>query len=393
MVALAKQGDSQAKDELISKNDRLNYHIARKFSNTGLEVEDLASISRIGMMKAYNTFDVEKKIKFSTYATRCMTNEILMFLRRNKKHSQTTSIDTPLNVDLDGNELTLMDVVEDVNAPDLDESFNRADLWELATEFQETINEKEKVVFSKRIMGGAKQNDLAKEMGISQPYIARLTQKVARKFREFAVRREFIDRTEIPKTVKATPNTTNRTVAKLKEEKGMARGKEIEEKGKLLYGFGRYPDLTVADWSRIFDLGYQTVYQWKKKHDEGKCDGMELDPTNVDKRVQAYLEDEASRKIKESLEQETKFFENKGALPKPDTFPINPCAHEFDMPQHPPCNLGNINFEDYVEEDKVVKGDVNISMDMESSIDEIIKALQALKVIVGDSKIKINIDN
>lgn len=123
LAMLGKEGDAKARSQLIERNLRLVVYIAKKFDNTGVGVEDLISIGTIGLIKAINTFNPEKKIKLATYASRCIENEILMYLRRNSKTKLEVSIDEPLNVDWDGNELLLSDILgtdEDVIYRDME---------------------------------------------------------------------------------------------------------------------------------------------------------------------------------------------------------------------------------------------------------------------------------
>jgi RNA polymerase sporulation-specific sigma factor len=121
-------GDKAARSILIERNLRLVVYIARKFENTGINIEDLISIGTIGLIKAVNTFNPEKKIKLATYASRCIENEILMYLRRNNKIRSEVSFDEPLNIDWDGNELLLSDVLgtdEDIITKDLEANVDR----------------------------------------------------------------------------------------------------------------------------------------------------------------------------------------------------------------------------------------------------------------------------
>src|SRR5690625_2201098 len=110
-LKLLSQGDDYARSILIERNLRLVVYIARKFENTGINIEDLISIGTIGLIKAVNTFDVDRNIKLATYASRCIENELLMYLRRTSRMRQEISFDEPLNVDWDGNELLLSDVL------------------------------------------------------------------------------------------------------------------------------------------------------------------------------------------------------------------------------------------------------------------------------------------
>ncbi|MDR3270669.1 MAG: sigma-70 family RNA polymerase sigma factor, partial [Peptococcaceae bacterium] len=123
-----EQGDFSVRDSLIERNLRLVVYIGRKFENTGIGIEDLVSIGTIGLIKAVNTFDPGKKIKLATYASRCIENEILMYLRRNNKTRSEVSFDEPLNIDWDGNELLLSDVLgteNDIISRPLEEAVDR----------------------------------------------------------------------------------------------------------------------------------------------------------------------------------------------------------------------------------------------------------------------------
>ena len=128
VLTLYKQGDINAKNLLIERNLRLVVYISKKFDNTGVDVEDLVSIGTIGLIKAVNSFDVDKKIKLATYASRCIENEILMYLRRSNKTKGEISIDEPLNQDGDGNELLLSDILgtdEDVTSRAMEDEVDR----------------------------------------------------------------------------------------------------------------------------------------------------------------------------------------------------------------------------------------------------------------------------
>ncbi|MDQ0350530.1 RNA polymerase sporulation-specific sigma factor [Alkalibacillus filiformis] len=183
------EGDQAAKSMLIEHNLRLVVYIAKKFENTGIHIEDLISIGSIGLIKAVNTFNPEKKIKLATYASRCIENEILMYLRRNNKRKTEVSFDEPLNVDWDGNELLLSDVLgteEDIITKDL-ESFVDKTLLKSALS---TLNGREKQIMEMRFgLSGYEeqtQKDVADQLGISQSYISRLEKKIIRRLkREF----------------------------------------------------------------------------------------------------------------------------------------------------------------------------------------------------------------
>lgn len=182
-------GDQAAKSMLIEHNLRLVVYIAKKFENTGINIEDLISIGSIGLIKAVNTFNPEKKIKLATYASRCIENEILMYLRRNNKRKTEVSFDEPLNVDWDGNELLLSDVLgtdEDIITRELDETVDKT----LLLHALKNLNGREKQIMEMRFgLAGKKeqtQKDVAEELGISQSYISRLEKKIIKRLkREF----------------------------------------------------------------------------------------------------------------------------------------------------------------------------------------------------------------
>ncbi|MGE5508280.1 MAG: RNA polymerase sporulation sigma factor SigE [Chitinophagales bacterium] len=180
-------GDSTVKSTLIERNLRLVVYIARKFDNTGVHIEDLVSIGTIGLIKAVNTFDPEKKIKLATYASRCIENEILMYLRRNNKTRVEVSFEEPLNVDWDGNELLLSDVLGteiDIIYKGLEETVDRK-LLELALG---RLAPREKRIMELRfgLTDGQEktQKEVADLLGISQSYISRLEKRIIRKLRK-----------------------------------------------------------------------------------------------------------------------------------------------------------------------------------------------------------------
>jgi len=175
------KGNDNVKQTLIERNLRLVVYIARKFENTGVCVEDLISIGAIGLIKAVNTFDAAKKIKLATYASRCIENEILMYLRRSCKLKLEVSLDEPLNVDWDGNELLLSDILgtdADVIYRDIEDEVDR-ELLKLA---MTKLNSREKRIMELRFgLGGNReytQKQVADMLGISQSYISRLEKHI-----------------------------------------------------------------------------------------------------------------------------------------------------------------------------------------------------------------------
>lgn len=180
-------GDGTVKSVLIERNLRLVVYIARKFENTGVGIEDLVSIGTIGLIKAVNTFDPHKKIKLATYASRCIENEILMYLRRNNKTRSEVSFDEPLNIDWDGNELLLSDVLgteNDIIYKYVEEEVDRK-LLQLALQ---KLSSRERKIMELRfgLLDGIEktQKEVADFLGISQSYISRLEKRIIKKMRK-----------------------------------------------------------------------------------------------------------------------------------------------------------------------------------------------------------------
>ena len=187
VLAKIDSGDESARQILVERNLRLVVYIAKKFENTGVDLEDLISIGTIGLMKAINTFNTGKKIKLATYASRCIENEILMFLRRNNRVKGEVSIDEPLNQDRDGNELLLSDILgtdEDIIYKNLEDEVDHK-LLKIAIS---KLSEKEKYIMNLRFgMSGYKektQKEVADLLGISQSYISRLEKRIMLKMRK-----------------------------------------------------------------------------------------------------------------------------------------------------------------------------------------------------------------
>ena len=186
---LGTSAQEEARSKLIERNLRLVVYIAKKFDNTGIGVEDLISIGTIGLIKAINTFNPAKKIKLATYASRCIENEILMYLRRNNKTKMEVSIDEPLNVDWDGNELLLSDILgtdDDIIYKDLEHEVDKKLLMRAMT----TLTEREKMIIELRFGINQKegeektQKEVADLLGISQSYISRLEKKIINRLKK-----------------------------------------------------------------------------------------------------------------------------------------------------------------------------------------------------------------
>ena len=189
-VAMSKE---QAKKQLIEHNLRLVVYLAKKFENTGVCVEDLISIGTIGLIKGINTFNPEKKIKLATYASRCIENEILMYLRRNNRVKLEVSFDEPLNTDWDGNELLLSDILgteDDVIYKDLETEVEIS----LLKKAMLSLNERERQIIELRFGVNRVENkeltqkEVAQKLRISQSYISRLEKRIMAKLRKEMLR-------------------------------------------------------------------------------------------------------------------------------------------------------------------------------------------------------------
>ena len=190
---LGTEEGSAARSLLIEHNLRLVVYIAKKFDNTGVGVEDLISIGTIGLIKAINTFNSGKNIKLATYASRCIENEILMYLRRNNKTRMEVSIDEPLNVDWDGNELLLSDILgtdEDVIYKDMETEAEK----NLLLKAIDKLSERERTIVQLRFGIDTKdgeektQKEVADQLGISQSYISRLEKRIIERLKREMLR-------------------------------------------------------------------------------------------------------------------------------------------------------------------------------------------------------------
>lgn len=181
LIGRLSQGDGEARQRLIERNLRLVVYIAKRFDNTGINIEDLISIGTIGLIKAVNTFQSDKNIKLATYASRCIENEILMYLRKNSNTRTEVSLDEPLNTDWDGKELLLSDVMgtePDVVMRPLEEDVDRQLLHSAVAK----LAPREREIIAMRFgLSGRKeltQKEVADHLGISQSYISRLEKRI-----------------------------------------------------------------------------------------------------------------------------------------------------------------------------------------------------------------------
>ena len=186
-INMLESDNNTAKEALIERNLRLVVYIAKKFENTGIGIEDLISIGTIGLIKAINTFKPNKNIKLATYASRCIENEILMYLRKNSSKRVEISIDEPLNVDWDGNELLLSDILgtdSDIVYHDIENEVDK----QLLSIALENLSKREKNLmelrFGVKSGKGHTQKEVADMMGISQSYISRLEKRIIQRMRK-----------------------------------------------------------------------------------------------------------------------------------------------------------------------------------------------------------------
>jgi len=191
VLLLSSQGDQEAKGKLIEHNLRLVVYIAKKFENTGMEIEDLISVGTIGLIKAVNSFKIDKNIKLATYASRCIENEILMYLRKTVRLKIEVSLEEPLNVDFEGNELLLSDILgteADMVYKDIERGIEKDLLWQLLVK----LNKREKRIIELRFGLQGKdektQKEVADMLGISQSYISRLEKKIISRLKKEMVK-------------------------------------------------------------------------------------------------------------------------------------------------------------------------------------------------------------
>ena len=191
LIALLEQGDNGARDRLIEHNLRLVAYIARRFENTGINIEDLISIGTIGLIKAVETYQPAKSIKLATYASRCIENEILMHLRKTANQKTELSFDEPLNTDWDGNELLLSDVLgteEDLVVQPLEADVDR----QLLHRAMDRLEPRERHIITLRFgLDGRRectQKEVADQLGISQSYISRLEKRIIARLKKEIVR-------------------------------------------------------------------------------------------------------------------------------------------------------------------------------------------------------------
>lgn len=213
----ADPNDDEVRGKIIAGNVRLVIHVAKKFYNIG-SIDDLVSIGTIGLIKAANNFDLDKKIKFATYATTCITNEILMYARKTKKDRVVTSLDTVLSSDMDGGELTLMDILSDDRIGEFSDSFVERDNMDDVREAIKGLPEKEQEVLKLYYSGDLTQTEVGRELGFSQSYMSRLRNKSLKKIRRMIDKKYKGDIVSVQAVGRA---------AKIREENKMSKDKFV----------------------------------------------------------------------------------------------------------------------------------------------------------------------
>jgi RNA polymerase sporulation-specific sigma factor len=276
LIRLAQQGDTDAEEELLVTNRRLCFHIAKRYSNTGIDVEDLASIATIGLMKAYKSFDLSKNIKFATYASTIMNNEILMHLRNARKHhAVVTSLDAEINSDGFEGEMSLKDVIA---APEDDIKFEDFKEMEYILKvFNENASDRDKTILYKCIIGKVNQYEVAEEMNVSQSYVSRLEKKVIESL-------QFIAKNGYYKKV-----TTYNKKEAVKVSKSMRK----YTKHDYVYILRNYPQLTTRQISEIMGLSPEGVNPYKNRFKKGLYDDLEVTHVNQEllEKLQKYIRD------------------------------------------------------------------------------------------------------
>lgn len=182
-----KEGDQEARGELIERNMRLVAHVAKKYLNTDYDMEDLLSVGTIGLIKAVNTFHADRGSRLATYAAKCIENEILMLLRASRKYSREVSLYEPIGVDKDGEAVSLVDVIETENREILEDMILCQDIRELYDAFEICLKDQEKSVIRMRYglfgQNPRTQREIAAALGISRSYVSRIEKKALGKLR------------------------------------------------------------------------------------------------------------------------------------------------------------------------------------------------------------------
>lgn len=187
-LILCKRGDKEARDILIERNLRLVAHIVKKYASSDKETDDLISIGTIGLIKAIDTFDVEKGIRLATYASRCIDNELLMMLRSGKKQAKEVYLYEPIGSDREGNEINLLDIIESTDVDVVETTWFEGNVKKLYILMNEVLSDREKEIIYMRygLIGGDEitQREIAAQLNISRSYVSRIEKKALKKLKE-----------------------------------------------------------------------------------------------------------------------------------------------------------------------------------------------------------------
>jgi len=306
LIVKAKAGDKEAEREFFESNKKFSFYIAKKFANTNVEIDDLAGYAQIGFLKAYHTFDPSKDIKFATYSSRCMINEILMFLRRNKKHAYIDSLDRILITDGNGNGITLREIIpSDENIED------EVELSMISTsvkDFVFSLPERDRLIIIMKFEEGKTQAEIGNALGISQSYISRICKRLRNRIKRYIEKGEGV--VNKPKIVNLNPKLVNKPIAKkiipptpkietpkietikdapkinkpiIKEMENMTKANPKISQVKFINE--NYPQLKAKDIAIILGVGQNTVatYKFHSKSEDIKPDA------SIKDAVEAYI--------------------------------------------------------------------------------------------------------
>lgn len=382
LLKLAREDNNlEAKEYFFKRNEKFNWHIVGKFKNTGVDNDDLLSLARLGMVKAFNTFDLSKGFKFATYASMCMNNEILMFLRKNKKHKEVKSIHHTLNIDLDGNELTLEDVI-----PTEEPKFSSDDyifLEQVLSEFSKTAKDRDKQILKMRYFDNKNQKDIADELNISQSYISRIEKKIEKQLQKLAFGKNI-----------------NKSKNEVKGEKNKMGRTNIGKEG-YLYIFQNYSHLGNSDIAKILGVTYTAVTNQRKKYKNGELDNVQPKiVTELKEKIESYAPSKKIRKSTlqvfdnaEKVNKNTKEIKEEIAIESPIKIEMeSPIMLEepqfLNIPEEPDFRY----FENNKKESIILNNKIDLMYNSEEAASALYGVYQLLYNLPKNSKAKIKLE-
>lgn len=267
LIRLAREGDIAAEEELFRVNDNFCHKLAQKFSNTNIEYDDLLSLARMGLFKAYRSFNFDNNNKFLTFAVIVMNNEILLQIRKNKKHKETFNLEHIVSTDYEGNELHLIDVIPNPEDIDVD---TKLLLLDTLKKFLEIAKESDKIVLKRCILDGESQKEVANDLKISQSYVSRKVTAIEKKLKNIM---------ENGKLLKNSPTiSNNKEIIKLKHD-------------NIIYIFTYYKQLSNGEIARIIGISPQTVKKYRKLFYENSLDNIKPNlPDNLKAKFNDFFE-------------------------------------------------------------------------------------------------------